>query len=426
MTMLYRNSSGKEVTHGSYSSRQTFKKCPREFYLTRVQGWSDKGMRAAMIFGRCIESGLTAYEESGRKTDAGVKMFQRMWEEVKLMPEFKELIYTATEVSWEQLMKSGEQLMKLYEFRAPHLPIYKPVFQQKLRKTIFPGTNLAALENVAVLDILCFPPWDHKMLPKIAVDMTCADCATRWSCALEADGPPFQPCTEHSQRELIIDVKTSGKDFPVALVALDPQLAEYAWQTRIPDVAFLWFVKSGHGFKKGSRVSLLKEVGSFWAGWEGLVIAVAEAETEQSSVTSSVLLVGGQAALTEYDAAIKDLRGNALKAAKKSAVDKGLGDGTIISVSEQDVTKQRIQFSAARLTEEDMDEVGRSVAQTTVEMVRAHEQDFYEKQPGVRFPNERCGFCSMRFHCLHDSDGRDKNLTRKGEEWLDGVDTESE
>jgi hypothetical protein len=384
-------------------------------------------MRAAMIFGRCIESGLTAYEESGRKTDTGVKMFQRMWEEVKLMPEFPDLIYTATETSWEQLFKSGSQMMKLYEFRAPHLPIYKPVFQQKLRKTIFPGTNLAALENVAVLDILSFPPWDHKMLPKIAVDMNCIDCASRWSCSLEADGPPFQPCTEHSQRELIIDVKTSGKDFPVALVALDPQLAEYSWQTRIPDVAFLWFVKSSHGFKKGSRVSLLKEVGEFWAGFECVVIAeLKDEDSDATSAASAVLRVGRQAALDEYDAAIKDLRGNALKAAKKSALDKGIASGDILLISEQDVTKQRIQFAAARLTEQDMDEVGKSVAQTTVEMVRAHEQDFYEKQAGVRFPNEKCGFCSMRFHCLHDSEGRDKNLTRKGEEWLDGIDMESE
>ncbi len=384
-----------------------------------------------MIFGRCIESGLTAYEESGRKADSGVKMFRRMWEEVKLMPEFKDLIYTACETSWDQLLKSGEQMMKLYEFRAPHLPIFKPLFQQRLRKTIFPGTNLAMLENVAVLDILCFPPWDHKMLPKIPVDMSCSDCAVRWSSSLEADGPPFVPCAEHSKRDLIIDVKTSGKEFPVDLVALDPQLAEYAWQTRIPDVAFLWFVKCSHGFKKGSRVTLLKEVGAMWAGWEGLVIAEQDAEEDATSVTSAVLYVGGRDALTAYDAVCKDsegttLRGKKLEAAKKAAIDKGLADGSIISVSSQDVTKQRIQFAAARLTEQDMDEVGRSVAQTTVEMVRAHEQDFYEKQAGVRFPNEKCGFCSMRFHCLHDSDGRDKNLTRRGEEWLDGIDTESE
>jgi hypothetical protein len=80
-----------------------------------------------------------------------------------------------------------------------------------------------------------------------------------------------------------------------------------------------------------------------------------------------------------------------------------------------------LQFAAARLTEKDMDECGRSVAQTTVEMVRAHEQQFYEKQGGIRFPNEKCNYCSMRWICLNNPDERDKSLTKRGEEWLDGL-----
>ena len=427
MSILYRNSSGKDVTHTSYSARSTFNKCPRQFQLERIDGWSDKTQRAAPLFGKCIEAGLQAYEESGRTAASGVKVFSRLWEEVKMIPDFDKLIYTATEVSFDQLMKTGQQLMRLYELRAPHLPIYKPVFQQKIRKTIFPGTNLANIENVAVLDILSFAPWNHKMLPKAAVDMTCADCATRWSCSLEADGPPFSPCNEHITRELIIDVKTSGKDFPTDLVALDPQLAEYAWQTRIPDVAFLWFVKSSHGLKRESRVSLLKDysVGGdkFWAGWEGVVVDVGDADADGRCW----VYIGDHAASDEYYASIKDLRGKARTAAEKEGLDRLQAEGRVIAVSDLDVTKQKIQFAAARLTDDDMDEVGRSVAQTTVEMVRAHEQDFYEKSPGVRFPNEKCGFCSMRHICLHRSEERDKLLTKRGEEWLDsGHDDEVE
>jgi hypothetical protein len=418
-TVLYVNSSGKNVTHTSYSSRSTFKKCPRQFKLERIDGWSDKVMRAAPLFGRCIESGLTAYEESGRAPNAGVKVFQRLWEEVKLTPEFDKLIYTATEVSYDGLLKSGTEMMLLYECKAPHLPIVKPVFQQRIRKTIFPGTNLAALENVAVLDILSFPPWDHRLLPKI-------------------DEPPLPNDIEefHGPRELIIDIKTSGKDFPTDLVALDPQLAEYAWQTRIPDVAFLWFVKVGHGLKRGSRISLLKahrkitldadkhpiHEGPFWAGWEGLVIDTGEPDAEGRMW----VYIGDCNALNEYEAVIKPLRGKAREAAEKSTLDKLRDEGRIIAVSDLDVTKQKIQFAAARLSEEDMDEVGRGVAQTTVEMVRAHESDFYEKQPGVRFPNEKCGFCSMKWICLHRSEERDKQLTKRGEEWLDSVDGECE
>jgi hypothetical protein len=289
--------------------------------------------------------------------------------------------------------------MLLYELKAPHLPIYKPLFQQRIRKTLFPGTNLCMLENVAVLDILSFPPWDHKMLPKIE-----------------------QLSSESEQRELIIDVKTAGKDFPTALVSLDPQLAEYAWQTRIPDVAFLWFVKAGHGFKRGSRIALLVARAPLWAGWEGHVLDVSE-----DDAGAQVLSIGSWDALQKYEAAVKGIRASKkLTELKQNLILTGHGDGSILTVAPSDVTKQRIQFAAARLTDADMDEVGRSVAQTTVEMVRAHEQDFYEKQPGVRFPSEKCGFCSMRFHCLHDADGRDKNLTRRGEEWLDGIDQENE
>src|SRR5208282_143544 len=144
--VLYVNADGKNVTHTSYSSRSTFKKCPRQFQLERIHGWWSKENRAAPLFGKCIEAGLQAFEENDRRSESGVKVFRKLWEDVKLIPEFKDLIYTATENDWDQLMKSGTEMMLLYEVRAPRLPINKPIFQQKLRKTIFPGTNLAMLE----------------------------------------------------------------------------------------------------------------------------------------------------------------------------------------------------------------------------------------------------------------------------------------
>ena len=88
MSVLYRNSNGKDVTHASYSSRQTFRHCPREFELTRVEGWWGKEVRAATYFGRCIEAGLQAYEESGRTAGAGATTFKKLWADVKTIPEF--------------------------------------------------------------------------------------------------------------------------------------------------------------------------------------------------------------------------------------------------------------------------------------------------------------------------------------------------
>jgi len=130
--------------------------------------------------------------------------------------------------------------------------------------------------------------------------------------------------------------------------------------------------------------------------------------------------LGSWDTLQKFETGAKGLRGKVRDAFISNFLDAGRAGGSITAVSDQDVTKQRIQFAAARLTEEEMNDVGKSVAQTTVEMVRAHEMDFYEKQPGVRFPNEKCNFCSMRWICLNRPEERDKNLSKKGEEWLDG------
>src|SRR5271166_6278073 len=431
--MLYLNADGKNVTHTSYSSRSTFKKCPREFELERIQGWWSKENRAAPLFGKCIEAGLQAFEESNRTGGAGVKIFRNLWEDVKLTPEFKELLYTTTEGSWDQLMKSGTEMMLLYEVKAPRLPIRNPRFQQKLRKTIFPGTNLAMLENVAILDILSFPRWDHPMLPKLPGQVLAIEENKRREKHNEelhikygerlpsevTPAPPYlwQEPEKGEERPLIIDVKTAGKDFPVDLVALDPQLAEYAWQTRIPDVAFLWFVKAGHGFKRGSRVATLKPCGDLWAGWEGHVIETGEPD----AAGRCWVYIGNWDTLQKYEEGIKGLRGKAREAAEKNLLDDGRNSGSIVTVSDLDVTKQRLQFAAARLSDEAMNDTGRTVAQTTVEMVRAQEQGFYEKQSGVRFPNEKSNFCSMRWICLNKPEERDKNLTKRGEEWLDSI-----
>lgn len=399
MSVLYKNVNGKDVTHASYSARSTFRHCPREFQLTRIDGWSDKSQRAAPLFGKCIEAGLQAYEESGRTSQKGVEVFIRLWEQVKQIPEFDKLVFTASEINWDVLMKTGTQMMRLYEIRVPSLPISthpKALFQQELRKKIFPGTNLDKLENKAIIDILSFPRWDHSALPKIEQE-------------------PNAKIT----RELIIDVKTAGKDLATDLVMLDPQLAEYAWQLRVPDVAFLWFVKKSHELERRDKITLLDDAGVWHAGWEGTVLEVGKPDA-----TGDFSLYVGPASSMKYYEEYKDLRSKARAAKMDEVLGAALASGEACFVPRGSVTKQRLQFAAARLTEQDMDDTGRSVAQTTVEMVRAHEQGFYEKQPGIRFPNEKCNFCSMRWICLNRPEERDTNLTRRGEEWLDGIQDE--
>jgi hypothetical protein len=399
---LYINIKGQPVTHASYSARQTFRHCPREFELTRIQGWSDKSHRAAPLFGKAVEAGVQAYEESKRTPGAGVAAFAAEWAKVKADPNFDKFEYTGTEGSWEQLDRAGREMQRLYELRVPFYPISTnppAMFQQVMRKKIFPGSELDKLENKAIIDIFSFPRWDHPRLPKIEQPETNEGMAV------------------NTYRPLIIDCKTSGGDLDEYLVALDPQLAEYAWQMRVPDVAFLWFVKSSHGYKRGSRVSLLEDGGQWPAGFELKVVAVDDAD----DTGHCDVYVGLSKMVEAYEKEISPLRGKARAAAEENWLLTNTQFMNLARVRDTSITKQRLQFAAARLTEKDMDECGRSVAQTTVEMVRAHDQQFYEKQSGVRFPNEKCNYCAMRWICLNNNEERDKQLTKRGEEWLDGV-----
>lgn len=418
---LYINQKGMPVTHSSYSSRQTFKHCPRQFQLERIEGWSDRSNRAALVFGKCVEAAVQYYEGNDRAEGVGIAKFAELWEQVKLLPDFKELQYTESEESWEQLLASGKAMLRLYAIRAPFLPISthpKALWQQVLRKKLFPGTVYDKLENKAVLDILSFPKWNHPLLPKLPHTV---------GCEYQPKGAETEQidCTcdvgKAPHRALVIDMKTSGEDLNTELVALDPQLGEYAWQGRIPDVAFLWFVKKSPEFKKGSRVTLLQDVGEYHAGFELLVLFKWEEKRDKKAPAIETVVLGTQKQMDEYTAGAKDsegetLSGNALKAFKLGfKVTPG-----VVECSAGAFTKQRLQFAAVRLSQSDMDEIGRDVAQATVEMVRAHQEGYYPKLAGVRFPNQKCNFCPMRWICLGNSEKRDELLSKRGEEWLDG------
>src|SRR5260370_22008617 len=74
-------------------------------------------------------------------------------------------------------------------------------------------------------------------------------------------------------------------------------------------------------------------------------------------------------------------------------------NGFVVSCTPKDITKQRLLFGAARITQQDMDEAGREVGRTTVEQVRAAQENFYPRTGGVRWPNDKCVYCAMRGIC---------------------------
>lgn len=435
-TALYQNAKGKLVTHGSYSARESFRYCPRKFFLERTEGWKQIEERASALFGKCTEAALQWFEENSRTPGTGVERFTLLWQRVTEAENFSRLTFTDCEGDWGGLMRAGKEMQRLYEIRAPRLPISvnpKPRFQVPLRKKIFPGTELDILENTAYLDILSFPQWDHPLLPR-------------------ADNPEGL-----AVRPLIIDCKTSGVNLDWELISLDPQLAEYAWQARVSDVAFLWFVKNSHTLERRNRVTLLESVDGISAGTELFVLgydrpekpkkekkkksdapttdvveALAEVVEEMAldalavPVSNEIIRVylGDRKAQDAYYVHVKGLSPNS--ALYKAAAKTFFQARFVVSCAPNQITKQRLQFVAARLDETFINETGRGVGQDTVEMIRAYKEGFYPRTGGIRFPNQKCNFCAMRGICGNNPDLRDKLLTRTGEEWFSGAESDSD
>src|SRR5258708_5704570 len=244
MGFLYINSNGDEITRHSYSAGLEFDQSPIKFYLRRILGWRERDSKAALLFGRALESAIQFYHE--HDGHGGVEEFVRLWVVHKANDK---LVYTAREGNWESLNRAGMEMMKLYAIRQPSLPIpLNTRFQRDFLKEVFPGhERFGGIDFYGKLDAMPNAAPDHPMLVPIP-----------WK---ESYGL-FRP--------LIVDIKTSGVDLDdtKGIVAHDLQLRTYSWLTGIFDVAFLWFKKSGHELQKGTSITLLEDAGGHPAGSE--------------------------------------------------------------------------------------------------------------------------------------------------------------
>lgn len=66
----------------------------------------------------------------------------KLWETPKAVPN---LVYSAKEGSWDDLLQMGQEMCKLYELKLPRLPIVEPSFQLNYHKEVFPNSPLANL-----------------------------------------------------------------------------------------------------------------------------------------------------------------------------------------------------------------------------------------------------------------------------------------
>lgn len=383
MTILYKSASGREVTHASSSSLDTFRLCRRKFKLSRIDGWRQKDKKASLEFGKCLESALQFYHQNGLKPGDGVDEFQRLWAKWVEQP----LVYTDQEGSWQDLNTMGKEMLRLYEIVLPNLPLKNLKFQLQFLKKLWPGTNLDALEFMAYIDMLS---------------------------------------TLEDGSRLLVDIKTAKSELPVTsnMIALDGQLRKYAWVSGINEVGFLNFVKARpDDFKKGTNLTILTKIEE-WIPGTRLVVAKYDSEAQ-------VLYVASEETVQKMDEEMSTISGKGATVAKEAVFLKYLESRQIGITIREHVTKTKIQFVRGTIPDVELQDVGQALGLDVFALKSAHEAGFYPKDGGVRFPNAICGWCEFNCICLGDDKKRDETLVQIGpkvdeDAWLKELEGEAE
>lgn len=361
---LYINSKGQFVTRHSYSGSDSFNYCARKYWLERVQGWAEKAQRSSSVFGTCMDKSVQFYHQHRMDVAAAVAEFVRLWGEHKDKP----YTYTKSDLDWNRLNLTGQELVRLYAIRYPTFPyvVNNPQdFQVQTNFEVFPDTKLAGLEFTSYIDLI----------------------------AQLKDS--FEP--------LIVDMKTSGKDVP-ELTVLDPQLRSYSWVKGWQNVAFLWFRKCGRTISKGDTVTFLEPYAGLNPGDDAMVLVKDD---------FGVWVTQNQQIVDEMDLKFVG-ESKAVKAARQQYI-----EANSKQAPERVITKQKVQFKLATITKESADDIGRSIKRDMINIASATEHEFFPMQSGVRFPNEKCPMCPMRGICANKPDLRDALLVRKQLDELD-------
>lgn len=177
----------------SYTQISQFLRCPRSYRHRYLDGWKEKDVRAAMIFGRCFEKALAAYF---CQEDSAAALFKE-WGSYRDEP----LNYGKGD-SWDKLVHQGIHLLHRMA-QDDRIRIHRPQenLQLKMLRSLRNGS-----EFVAFIDAIG-----------------------------EIDGQRF-----------LIDWKTTTSRYPEepeGLLSLDPQLVCYSWISGIRDVALVVFVR---------------------------------------------------------------------------------------------------------------------------------------------------------------------------------------
>ena len=177
----------------SYTQISQFVTCPRRYRYRYLDGWQEKDVRAAMLFGRAFEQAVAALF---RGEDPAAVLFEQ-WAPARDL----NLVYSHHD-TWDSMLQQGVQLLERF-VQDGRVTIPSPANQQQVQ---FTRSLSSANGFVAYIDAIG-----------------------------ELDGTPC-----------VLEWKTSSARYPeepAGLTALDPQLVCYSWMTGIDEVAQVVFVR---------------------------------------------------------------------------------------------------------------------------------------------------------------------------------------
>lgn len=407
MGFLYISPKGIPWRKHSYSAGNLYDKSPSAYKLQKIDGWKEKDNKAAFLFGRALEESIQYHHD--HNGEGAVLDFQRRWDEHK---EKTDLQFTLLEKDWSNLYCVGTEMIQLYVIRQPELPIPlggQTVFQREFAKEVFPGDpNYGEIEDIGKLDIISWVEPAHPMLQKL-----------------------FWKAEYGILRPLIVDIKTSGKDFPdnPGIAAFDKQLRRYSWQSGIRDVALLWFTKKNRTYKKGNSVTLLRDVYPFRKGQEAVICFIqqpvyptSQNPFKESPIPEGIYLVANDFIVTLMESAQGrrpdgDLdTTNEAKNRKNEWIMKNA-----VYVEEGDITKQRLQFNCGFVTVESAQEAGQIAARQIVNIVNSFKTNTWPSTFGIRFPTDDRKDPYFRAFVLKDEAFKLDHFKKAEEETMDDL-----
>src|SRR6202142_939864 len=177
----------------SYTQISQYLTCPRRYRHRYLDGWQEKDVRAAMLFGRCFEQALAALF---RHEDPVAALFEQ-WAPCKDL----NLIYFGND-TWDHMFHQGIQLLERFT-QDGRVQIHLPQNHQQVRFTRALSTNSSFVAYVDAIGEL-----DGRRLVRV-----------------------WKATSAHYPEE------------PNGIAALDPQLVCYSWMTGINEVPQVVFVR---------------------------------------------------------------------------------------------------------------------------------------------------------------------------------------